>query len=69
MSRSRKDGRRGGGHRNTKGREYWSPRPGYSMAVPGRRAKRRTHHLERRAARRQAHEARAAAADRAALGS
>jgi hypothetical protein len=52
MSHSRKDGRRGGGHRNTQGREYWSPRAGYPMADPGRRAKTRTHRLERRAAKR-----------------
>jgi len=51
MSRSKKDGRRGGGHRNTQGKEYWAARPGYPMAEPGRVAKTRTHRLERRAAR------------------
>lgn len=48
MSHSKKDGRRGGAHRNTQGREYWSPRkPG--MLTPGRIAKNITHAKERAA--------------------
>lgn len=52
MSDSKKDGRRGGGHRNTTGKEYWGPR-GEPMSNPGRKSKRRTHRMER-AAQRQA---------------
>lgn len=46
MSRSKKDGRKGGGHRNTQGKEYWSPR-GKAMMTPGRSAKDITHTMER----------------------
>lgn len=54
MSRSKKDGRHGGGHRNTTGKEYWGTRGGrkMSMATPGRFAKTRTHRIERQEARR-----------------
>ena len=50
MSRSRKDGRHGGAHRNTQGREYWSSR-GMPMMEPGRESKRLTHRMERNEAR------------------
>lgn len=54
MSHSRKDGRRGGAHRNVQGKEYWSKRCDgeRSMMDPGREAKTLTHRFERRAARR-----------------
>jgi hypothetical protein len=48
MSRSRKDGKRGGGHRNTQGREYWSSRLHRHGEEPGRYTKRLTHRKERR---------------------
>lgn len=51
MSRSRKDGRAGGGHRNTQGREYWKSRLHRSGEEPGAETKRLTHRKERRAAR------------------
>lgn len=49
MTRSRKDGRHGGGHHEKRDRdvEYWSPR-GKPMMTPGRKAKRLTHRMERR---------------------
>lgn len=46
MARSKKDGRKGGGHRNRRDREYWTPR-GEPMMTPGRWSKTRTHRLER----------------------
>lgn len=50
MSRSRKDGRRGGGHRNTQNREVWSKRcPQVSMTpIDDPDYKRLTHRHERR---------------------
>lgn len=53
MSRSKKDGVGGGGHRNVQGKEYWSRRCDgqRSMMTPGRQAKTLTHRFERRAAR------------------
>ena len=53
MSDSKKDGRHGGGHRNTQGKEYWSRRPGAPMGEPGKFSKRLTHRAERRLAKRQ----------------
>lgn len=51
MSRTRKDGRRGGGHRNHQGKEIWSKRcPLVNMEHPSRRAKTVTHRYERRRA-------------------
>lgn len=48
MSRSRDDGRHGGGHRETQGREYWSPRyRKHPMAAWGT-LKREMHREERR---------------------
>lgn len=46
MSRNKKDAR-GGHNPRPSGWEYWSRRPGYCGAVPGRDAKQRTHRLER----------------------
>jgi hypothetical protein len=56
VSHSHKDGRRGGGHRNVQGKEYWSRRCDgqRSMMNPGREAKVLTHRFERRAGKRQA---------------
>lgn len=48
MSRSRKDGKRGGGHRNTTGKEYWKSRLHTHGETPGRVTKRLTHRKERR---------------------
>lgn len=53
MSRSKKDGRRKGGHTNTQGKEVWSRRPTrYRMAELSRVVKRDTHRRERRIAKR-----------------
>ena len=53
MSRTKKDGKRGGGHRNTQGREIWSRRCHivnmWDVHTPD--AKRITHRFERRLAR------------------
>ena len=56
MSRTRKDGKRGGGHKPPAGTEYWKPR-GEPMMSPGRRAKDRTHSMERAERRRIEHDA------------
>ena len=49
MSRSKKDGRRRGSHRDTQHREIWSRRClKVSGATPGRWAKTITHRFERR---------------------
>lgn len=49
MSQSRKDGRRGGAHRNARNRELWSRRcPKVNMWKPDRVSKTLTHRLERR---------------------
>lgn len=54
MSRSRKDGRRGGAHRHwlKLGLEWGSRRPPGGWVAPGRWTKWLTHRLERRAAQR-----------------
>lgn len=54
MSRSKKDGRRRGGHRNTQNKELWSRRcPTTNMwDVHDPDAKRITHRYERRVAKR-----------------
>lgn len=56
MSRTHKDGRKRGGHKNRTGKEYWTPR-GEPMMTPGRRAKDRTHSIERAERRRIEHNA------------
>lgn len=48
MSRSKKDGPRGGGHRNTTGKEYWKSRLHTHGEEPGRLTKTWTHRKERR---------------------
>lgn len=49
MSRSKKDGRKGGGHKDTEGLEVWSRRPTrYRMCEPNRVVKTNTHRCERR---------------------
>ena len=48
MARSRKDGRRGGGHRNTQNREYWQSRWHRHGETIGRVIKTLTHRWERR---------------------
>jgi hypothetical protein len=51
VSRSRKDGRRGGAHRETQGRdEFWGRRGGHDRSAKqmNRSGKVRTHRLERR---------------------
>jgi hypothetical protein len=50
MAHSRKDGAHGGGHRNTRGMEYWKSRLHRGGETRGRFTKRLTHRLERRAA-------------------
>lgn len=48
--KSRKDGRKGGGHRDHQGIEYWSARlTHYPMGIPGKMTKVDTHRCERRA--------------------
>lgn len=56
MSDSRKDGRRGGGHRNVRGKEFWKSRLHRGGEVLGRFTKRLTHRKERRVARTETHE-------------
>jgi hypothetical protein len=48
MSRSKKDGKHGGGHRSLwkRMKEYWGRR-GEPMMTPGRWSKQRTHSIER----------------------
>lgn len=53
MSRSRKDGARGGGHRNARGKEYWKSRLHRGGELLGRFTKHLTHRFERRAAKRE----------------
>lgn len=48
MSDSKKDGRRGGGHRNTTGKEYWKSRLMSGGECVGRYTKTLTHRKERR---------------------
>jgi hypothetical protein len=49
MSRSKKDGRKGGNHNQAQrtGKEYWSPR-GRSMMEPGKESKKLTHRMDRK---------------------
>lgn len=58
MSRSWKDGRKGGSHRNTQNREVWSKRCPLVSCTPidDRDYKRTTHRYERRQARRLIHD-------------
>lgn len=52
MSRSKKDGKRGGAHKNTTGKEYWKSRLHQQGETPGRVTKTLTHRKERRAGKR-----------------
>lgn len=51
MSRSKKDGKGGGGHHQSRylDKEYWSPR-GLPCMIPGEWSKHITHRMERREA-------------------
>jgi hypothetical protein len=48
MGKSKKDGRKRGGHKNTQGKEYWKSRLHKGGEVLGKDTKKRTHRVERR---------------------